>query len=143
MERQGQRRQQQKVRSRILPKLVYRLASRPCGHHLARRLDGRVPIICGKPRRPHLKTSTKEKMSQVGLEHYLLLGLSFETRLLADGLRGACCTILKPAPSVASISSCDTGGLLTHDFCVLVSMWSCEAFSQEQYAKQDARWRQR
>ena len=36
---------------------------------------------------------------------YLLLGLSFETRLLADGLRGACCTMLKPAPSAAFISS--------------------------------------
>ena len=61
----------------------------------------------------------------------LLLRLSFVTRLLADGRRAARCTMLKPAPSLAFISSYDTGHLLTQDFCGLVSMRSCEAFSQE------------
>ena len=74
---------------------------------------------------------------------YLLLRFPFETRLLADGLRGAWCTKLNPAPSVAFISSCDTGRLLIDDVSVLVSMRSCKAFSQEQHAKQDARRRER
>ena len=79
----------------------------------------------------HIGRSQQEKNESGRPCAYLLPRFSFETRLLADSLRGAWCTKLNSAPSVAFISSCDTGRLLTDDVCVLVSMRSCKAFSQE------------
>ena len=143
MERQGRRRQQQKVRSRILPKLVYRLASCPCGHYLARRCSMVACPSSSASLGGHLRRRQQKKIERGRPCPTLLLRLFFVTRFLADGRRAARCTMLKPAPSLAIISSYDTGRLLTKDFCVLVSMRSCEAFSQEQHAKQDARRRQR
>ena len=143
MGRQGRRRQLQKVRSRILPKLVYRLASRPFGHRLAKKLSMVACPSSSASLGGYIRRRQQKKNESGRPCAYLLLGFAFETRLLADGLRGAWCTKLNPAPSVAFVSSCDTGPLLTDDVCVLVSVRSCKAFSQEQHAKQDARRRQR
>ena len=51
----------------------------------------------------HIRRRQQKKIGSGRPCAYLLLGISFETRLLADGLPGACCTMLKPAPSVAFI----------------------------------------
>ena len=83
----------------------------------------------------HIRRRQQKKIESGRPCATLLHRLFFVTRLVTDGSRTARCTILKPAPSLAFISSYDTGSLLTQDFCVAVPMRSCKAFSQEQYAK--------
>ena len=63
----------------------------------------------------HIRRRQQKKNESGRRYANLLLRLSFVTRLVADGFRGACCTMLKPAPPVAFISKYDTGRLLTYD----------------------------